>query len=281
MSIIGLDLNDGLGLCQGQRQRSMALGKRCKAEEGWAGRQFRLMLEEQKLYVGSGHTQNDDYVIISPSYAESHHTCHRSIRKWKDPQHAKVRRPLDHDPVFVQFEYAPDFFRPKPPDTPKWDVDLFGLVARTGCRRREFTARIEELASEAQEKHGPHSSMTDDKWADIVDMVQKTEVEHYTKRPLREQIDGCKEIIAEREEALIKRRRVREVLNRMGCRVERTEEEYMKAEEEQERIATELKTLTRTALKIRRRWQRTKRAALEEQLIEAERQGKPTQNPER
>ena len=41
--------------------------------------------------------------------------------------------------------------------------------------------------------------------------------------------------------------------------------------EQQERIATELKTLTR----IRRKWQRTKKAVLEEQLIVAERERKP------
>ena len=34
----------------------------------------------------------------------------------------------------------------------------------------------------------------------------------------------------------------------------KTEEEYMKAEEVLERIATELKSLTGTALKIRRKW---------------------------
>ena len=34
--------------------------------------------------------------------------------------------------------------------------------------------------------------MTDDKWADVVDMVVKAAAEHYTKRPLREQIDGRK-----------------------------------------------------------------------------------------
>ena len=53
------------------------------------------------------------------------------------------------------------------------------------------------------------------------------------------------------------------------------EEQYRKAEEEQEKIATELKALTRTALKVRRKWQRFKKSApLEEQLIEVEREGK-------
>ena len=56
----------------------------CKSEEGWAGRLFRLMLEEQKLFVASGHTHETithlspqghtktiDYVIIPRSCAES------------------------------------------------------------------------------------------------------------------------------------------------------------------------------------------------------------------
>ena len=46
-----------------------------------------------------------------------------------------------------------------------------------------------------------------------------------------------------------------------------------KAEEVQEKIAAELLALTSTALKARRKWERMKKPALEEQLIEAEREG--------
>ena len=113
--------------------------------------------------------------------------------------------------------------------------------------------------------HEPHSSMAYDKWADVVDVVQKAAAGHNTRRPLREQIDGHKEILTDSEETLAKRRRVRK---------ERTEEEYRKAEEVQEQIATELKALTRTTLKIRRKWQRLHTQRWK-QLIEAEREGKP------
>ena len=62
-------------------------------------------------------------------------------------------------------------------------MDFLGLAARTGFRRREFAARIEELASETEAKHGPRSSVTDDGWADVVDKVQKAAAEQYTKDP--------------------------------------------------------------------------------------------------
>ena len=52
-----LDPNDGLGLCQGQRERSMALGEGCKAKDGRADRLFRLMLAEQKSSRNT-HTRN-------------------------------------------------------------------------------------------------------------------------------------------------------------------------------------------------------------------------------
>ena len=57
LPIVWLDPNDGLGLCQGQRERSMALGEGCKAKDGRADRLFRLMLAEQKSSRNT-HTRN-------------------------------------------------------------------------------------------------------------------------------------------------------------------------------------------------------------------------------
>ena len=65
------------------------------------------------------------------------------------------------------------------------------------------------------------------------------------------------------------------MLNRFGSKEERIEDEYKKAQEFQEKIAAELLALTSTALKARRKWERMKKSALEEQLIEAEREGQP------
>ena len=108
----------------------MALGKGCKAEEGWAGRQFRLMLEERKLNEASGHTQDDqlpqstgtqghrktvDCVIMTRSYVESITRATALYTSGRTLQHAKMRRPPDHHPVCVQVECAPEFFRPKTP----------------------------------------------------------------------------------------------------------------------------------------------------------------------
>ena len=49
--------------------------------------------------------------------------------------------------------------------------------------------------------------MTEEKWTDVVDMVQQAAAEHHTKRPLREQIDGHKERITDREEAKRKKKK--------------------------------------------------------------------------
>ena len=97
LAIIGSDLNDGLEMCQGQRQRSVAHSNGCLAEEGCADTLFRLMIEEQKLYVASGHTDEtitppqstrtyEDYRLrYHPrSYAEPTTRATTLLRKWKD-----------------------------------------------------------------------------------------------------------------------------------------------------------------------------------------------------
>ena len=91
LAIIGSDLNDGLGMCQRQRQRSVARSNGRLAEEGCADTLFRLMLEELKLFVAGGHTDEtitppqstrtyeDDRLRYHPSVVcGAHHTNHRS-----------------------------------------------------------------------------------------------------------------------------------------------------------------------------------------------------------
>ena len=60
----------------------------------------------------------------------------------------------------------------------------------------------------------------------------------------------------------------------LGKRKEECDEERRKAEAEQDAIAWRLKDLTRRAQGIRRRWEKLKRATLEEHLQEAARTGR-------
>ena len=131
------------------------------------------------------------------------------MRKWKDPT------ACESETVFVQFEYAPDFFRPIHPDTPEWDVDF--LKTRSAFKN-------DGRQTGRRGGHGSKGSSS---------ILQEKTLERADRRTQRNS-RGM-------EEALRKRRRVCEVLNRMASRVERSEEEYRKAEGELERTATELK----------------------------------------
>ena len=55
LPILGLDLNDGLGMEKGRRIKSDALSASCRWDEGYASKLFREMVEEQKMYAASGH----------------------------------------------------------------------------------------------------------------------------------------------------------------------------------------------------------------------------------
>ena len=145
----------------------MAFGEGCKAEEGWAGRLFRLMLEQQKIYVASGHTHETDHLPQSTGTHEDDRLRHHPSVVMRSPSHvpplffasgrtvqlAKVRRPLDHDTLSLSKSSTRQISSgPKLLNTPEWDVDFLGLAARTGFRRREFAARIEEVVREAKAK---------------------------------------------------------------------------------------------------------------------------------
>ena len=127
---IGLDLNDGLGRWKGRQIESEALSAGCIREEGFAGKLFREMMERQRLYAASGHfralptfhgtqgnTSTIDFVVLPQSYAESIRAATVLAKSGRQLQHARVR-PLDHDPVMIRFEYAPDFFRPAKRERP-------------------------------------------------------------------------------------------------------------------------------------------------------------------
>ena len=168
---IGLDLNDGLGRWKGRQIESDALSVGCTREEGFAGKLFREMLERQRLYVASGHfrelptfhgthgnTSTIDFVVLPQSYAEFVRAATVLGKSGRQLQHARVRRPLDHDPVMIRFEYAPDF-RPAKRERPPLDMDL-GLSMTTGYRRAEFLARVERETEEVLRQHPPHATMT-------------------------------------------------------------------------------------------------------------------------
>ena len=194
----------------------------CTREEGFAGKLFREMLERQRLYVASGrfrelptfhgtqgNTSTIDFVVLPQSYAEFVRAATVLGKSGRQLQHARVRRPLDHDPVMIRFEYAPDFFRPAKKERPPLDMDLLGLSMTTGYRRAEFMARVERETEEALRQHPPHATMTDHKWQDVVEILQRSAAEFFAQGPLKEQMDGYKELIQERENYLMKRRTVR------------------------------------------------------------------------
>ena len=86
-------------------------------------------------------------------------------------------------------------------------------------------------------------------------------------------MDGYKELIQERENFL-KRRTVRNRLAQLGTNSQDNPEERRAAEREQDTLAWKLKELTRLAHGARSRWNKYKKAALETQLVEAERAGR-------
>ena len=130
----------------------------------------------------------------------------------------------------IRFEYASDFFRPAKKERPPLDVDLLGLSMTTGYRRAEFMARVERETEEVLRQHPPHATMTDHKWQDVVGILQRSAAEFFAQGPLKEQMDGYKELIQERENYLRKRRTVRIRLAQLGTNSEDNPEERRAAE---------------------------------------------------
>ena len=284
LTILGLDLNDRLGRLRGQLMSSDALSTGCQSEDGFAGKLFRDMLERQHMYVATGphftyhepkgNNTTIDYIVLPRSYADVIRQATVLEKSGRLLQHAKVRRPLDHDPVALRFEYSPDFFKPDQQKQAPLDIDLLILATMTGYRRQEFIEGIEHAAQAAKVHHPPHSTMADHKWMDIVEILRQAATELFAKGPHSEQMDDYKALLDQREAALRQRRRCRAKPVELGEQQEPSEEERQKAEQEQEVISWKLKELTRQAQGARRRWEKVKREVLEEQLVEAERLGR-------
>ena len=126
-----------------------------------------------------------DLIALPWSYAESITGATVLFSSVRTLQHAKVRRTLDHDPVIVSFAYAPDMFGPPPPTRQRLDMDLVGFAMTTGYRREDFIQKLEEGAKKAAVKHPPHSSMADQKWEDVIQIVQQAADTRTTKRTNR------------------------------------------------------------------------------------------------
>ena len=74
LQVIGLDLNDGLGLCQARGKGQWRSGRDGRLEEGWAGRRFRLMLEEQSFTSPAAtHTRRSPTTVHRDSRSSSYH----------------------------------------------------------------------------------------------------------------------------------------------------------------------------------------------------------------
>ena len=120
----------------------------------------------------------------------------------------------------IRYEYAPDFFRPAKIERPPLDTDLLGLSMTTGYRRAEFLAQMELETEALPRRHPPHATMTDHKWQDVVTILQRSAAEFCAKGPLKEQMDGYKELIQERETILSNRRHVRNRPAKLGTNSE-------------------------------------------------------------
>ena len=107
--------------------------------------------------------------------------------------------------------------------------------------------------------------MADQKWEDVTQILQQAADDCFPQRPRSEQIDGYKELVVAREAALRQRRRARARLVELGEQEGGETKDGKTAEEEQEKIAW------RKAQGLRRKWEKLKRATLEE---EAERAGR-------
>ena len=81
----------------------------------------------------------------------------------------------------------------------------------TGYRRAEFLTQVEQESEDP-----PHSSMADHKWQDDVGKLQRAAANQYVNGPLKEQLEGYKELIQERETTLHDRRRARARLAKLG-----------------------------------------------------------------
>ena len=198
-------------------------------------------MERQRLYAASGlfpslptchgthgNSSTVDFVIRAATVLE---------RSGRQLQHARVRRPLDHDPVMIRSEWATDIFRPANRERPPLDMDLLCLAMTSGYHRAEFLAQVELETEAALRRHPPHAMMTDHKWQDVVAILQRAAAEFYAKEPLKEQMDGDKEFIQERENILSDRGRVRNRLAKMGTNCEDSLEERRAAERVQDRLA--------------------------------------------
>ena len=131
--------------------------------------------------------------------------------------------------------------------------------------------KVEEGAKEAATRHPPHSTTADSKWEDMKQILQTAAGGCYAQGPRKQQIDGYKELITAKEPTLRLRAKTRTRLVQLGKGKEECEEERRKAEAEQDAISWRLKELTKRAQGIRRRWEKLKRATLEEDLQEAAR----------
>ena len=151
---IGLDLNDGLGRRKGRPIVPEPISAGRTREEGLAGKLFSgndgktALPHRQRTFPTSpdvsrhtGNSSTIDFVTLPQSHVESIRAATVLEKSGRQLQHARVRRPLDHDPVMIRFEYAPDFFRPLERERPPLDTDLMGLSMTTGYRRAEFLAR--------------------------------------------------------------------------------------------------------------------------------------------
>ena len=178
-------------------------------------------------------------------------------------QHAKVQRPLDHDPTLVKFANAPDIFRPPPHVRPRLDMNILGSAMKTGYRREDFIRKVDTGAKEAASRHPPHSSMADQKWDVVVQILQQAADDCYAQGLRREQVDGCKELVTAREATLRKKTRGQGETLRSWVSTKKKEQ---KSGEKPKRSKRQLK-------RARRRWSKLKRATLEEELVDAEHTG--------
>ena len=175
LPILGLDLNDGLGLDRGRRIRSDALSAGCNRDEGYGGKLFREMMEQQKMYAASGHFRplvtyhgpqggqtSIHFISLPQSYAGSYQSL-GALSQRTNP--AARCSPAPPGPRSRRGQIC---IRPRNVQTAATRTDQTGHGAcrsrhEDGLSKGDIHEKIEEGAQEAATRHPLHSTMADSK----------------------------------------------------------------------------------------------------------------------
>ena len=188
-------------------------------------------------------------------------------------KHAKVQRPLDHDPVAVRFESSPDFSRARRcRNSPHWiSIDLLGLATIDGVPQVRSSSR------KPSTEHRPlkNTTLLTPRWlitnrGTSSRFCDQADTDLFAQGLHSKQMDDYKALLDQREAALIQRRRCRAKL------VASQEEQTANPNSEHEILSWKLKERTQQATRSQKKMgEEQKGESSREQLVEAQRTGSP------